>query len=371
MAVRPLPSQIPATPPLPPPPDRENEADRDPETRPESATFVLGAPGTDPVPYFTQLTEEDESSNRHRWKFWLGTLLLSLLIHVLFFVSRGYFWEPLRPARIEVEEIDPAKLEQIRKHWKEPEKFALGKKDQAETEAPKNSRYASDKNRAVEKEQRAKNFAPLPVPGDASKVGPEGQAPKSEAKPRQQQKPKSQTTPLSNLGVPLKLDSKPPKPEPEEPPADQRTRDDSQQIGNAADQYIDDGLPVGSQNILNTRESVYYSFYARIYEQVGPNWSSLIREVPYRQQISPGEYTAVVEVVLDEDGNLRDVIFLRNSGVREFDDAITNAWKKIQRFPNPPKGLLNEKGEVHMSWKFTVDASAAAGFSSGPPRRVQ
>ncbi len=369
MAVRPLPEQIPA-PPSVPPPDFDQDGEKD--TRPQIAPdLLLATSGGDLGPLFTEFSGEDETSSHHRWKFWLAVLILSLLIHVLFFASRGYFWQAERPSRYEVQEIDPAKLDQIRKQWKEPEKFALGKKDQPETEEPKNARYASDKNRSVEKEQRARNYAPAPVPGDASRVGPEGQAPKSQPKPKQEARPKSQTTPLSNLGVPLKLSSKPPKPEVEETPPDQKTRDESQTVGNAADQYIDDGLPVGSQNILNTRESIYYSFYARIYEQVGPNWSSLIREVPYHQQVSPGEYTAVVDVVLDEDGNLRDITFLRFSGVREFDDAITQAWKKIQRFPNPPKGLLNEKGEVHMSWKFTVDASAAAGFSSGPPRRVQ
>jgi len=116
---------------------------------------------------------------------------------------------------------------------------------------------------------------------------------------------------------------------------------------------VDRTLPEGSENMLNTKQSIYYSFYSRLYEAIGPIWQSRAREVPYRRQLSPGDYVTIVDIVLDRDGNLVETRYLQSAGVADFDDAVESSWRKIGRFPNPPRGLLNAEGKLHIVWSFT------------------
>jgi hypothetical protein len=230
------------------------------------------------------------------------------------------------PPKIEVQQIDPSKIEDIRRRWAEKEKSLLLDKNKdlpGEKEPPADARYLSDKNRRVEKEQRAKNTDVLPNP---------------ETTPEQKQK-----APLAKFGLPLNINKQaaPPK-----IAADQAT--------------LERMLPEGGENLLNTQESVFYSFYARLYEAVAPIWQSRVRAVQYQRQIKPGDYTTVIDAVFNKDGELVEVRFLKNSGILDFDNAAEMCWRKIGRFPNPPKGLLDESGLIHTGWTFTVNVSAGA-----------
>ena len=133
---------------------------------------------------------------------------------------------------------------------------------------------------------------------------------------------------------------------------------------------LDRKLPEGASNMLNAEESVYYSFYARMYEAIAPVWQSRIREVASTQRVGAGEYTTVVDVILDKNGNLLGVKRVHNSGVEAFDKAVDNALSKTGHFPNPPKDLLNEAGEVHTGWTFTVSLQQGTGYNFMPPERV-
>jgi TonB family protein len=73
-----------------------------------------------------------------------------------------------------------------------------------------------------------------------------------------------------------------------------------------------------------------------------------------RRNIAKGEYVTVVDVVLDSEGNLLGLQYLQRSGIPEFDQSVEESWKRIRRFPNPPKGLLKEDGNLHMGWTFAV-----------------
>ena len=45
-------------------------------------------------------------------------------------------------------------------------------------------------------------------------------------------------------------------------------------------------------------------------------------------------------------------------------------WKRLARFPNPPAGLLDKKGQVHLGWQFRVQVDQDYRFNSLPPQRV-
>src|SRR5690606_9180654 len=124
----------------------------------------------------------------------------------------------------------------------------------AET-APEEARHASDKNRRVEREQRARRTDVVPSGGRPKPRSPERAGEGKETKPL----PK-----LSHLGVPYA-----PAAEPE-----RSTRADDADRPFRDEALVDeDQLPVGGENLLNTQESVFFGYFARMKEALGPQWN--------------------------------------------------------------------------------------------------
>lgn len=307
----------------------------------------------------------DEES---RWRLWPAVLALTVLWHLLLFWVQPSWNVPAPPPRVELQQVDPQKLDAIRKQWRareQAEKQLLLNKDKSKpvpSEENPEARYMSDRNRRVEKEQRARDSNVIPKAGTPSQSQSEAQKPRTPSKPQ----PKERHKPaLGKLGVPMGLTV------PNETAATEGEERKQKSTGEeGGDQFVGDkNLPVGNENLLNTQESVFYSFYARIYEAIGPLWQSHIREVPYQRRVNPGEYSTVVDVVLDRSGNLVDVKQLQSSGIPEFDRAVQTSWRRLERFPNPPHGLLNAEGMVHIGWTFTVQVGAGFNLEYLPPRR--
>jgi TonB family protein len=262
---------------------------------------------------------------------------------------------PLFAPPVEIQPIDPAQLDQIRTEWKK--KSLLLDKNSAlkaqEEKAPDDARYFSDRNRRVEKEQRAAQMDTIPRSQMMKK---------SFSSQNASHHKMSQSLPtLGDLGLRYHLESQ---------PLQQSTQSEANVPG--SDQWIKESqLPVGNENLLNTQESIYYSFYARLYESIGPLWQSRVRQIAANlpKKAMVGEYVTAVDIVLDEFGNLKDVRILQSSGVHELDQIVDQSWRKIQRFPNPPKGLLDAQREVHTGWSFRVYLQEGAGFQFLPPAR--
>src|SRR3954470_15175801 len=123
------------------------------------------------------------------WRPWAIALLLALLWHAVLLLPRIPWMLPSAPPRVDIHTIDPKKLEAIRRKWDRQQLLLDKSKAPSDAVAPKDARYFSDKNRTVEKEQRAKETTLLPKPGSHA------------------QKPKanhSHSLPkLGNLGIPL------------------------------------------------------------------------------------------------------------------------------------------------------------------------
>lgn len=273
----------------------------------------------------------------HSRKAALVAVLLALLAHGLLIYYSGSIslLSPSAPAPVRVREVDPAELARVRRQWKE-RALLLQQKDQAapEKDAPADARYFSDRNRTVREERRARESAPVPREGAQPQAVPN----------------------LAQLGVRMPM------------PATRRQAP----AQSAQDQALSDrALQEGDANLLNTVESVYYSYYSRLYQAVAPVWNSRIREAAATAQGLPqGEYVSRAEVVFDREGNLREVVLVQSSGVPAFDQAIEHAWRRIQRFPNPPRDLLNASGEVRTGWTFTVSLDPSSGFQFWQPQRA-
>lgn len=302
------------------------------------------------------------SFERHAWLRWFVLALLAVLLHflLLFFVPGLY--RPAPPAPVEVTQIDPAKLAAIKNQWKE-RGFLLSKdenKPKDATQTPKEARYESDRNRRVERETRARQTNVIPnVAGIAEGKGTENRAGKKKRPATPAEK-----IPLSNLsnfqGLPM-----PGKTEEESAASARRGGP-----GDTGDQALmDDALPVGAENMLNTAESVYYTFYARMYDQIEPLWQSGVREIIYRTRPASGDYVTQVDIVFDSEGNYVQTRMLRGSGNQAFDAAIHAAWSRVPRFPNPPRGLIQSDGKIHMGWTFNVRMDQNTGWQYAPPQQ--
>lgn len=254
--------------------------------------------------------------------------------------------------------IDPKKLETIRRQWREKSLLLNPSKKKApsDTKAPDDARYFSDRNIRVEKEQRARNRDVIPKPGAQTPANPQ-KAPK-----RPTEKPKNRApVSLKNLALPFRFEKRfaPPEPPTTFSPAQARADQD----------VLEKDLPTGSENLLNAQESVYYSFFARMYETIGPIWNSLIRRTAQQRTSHPGDYTTVLDVVLDQTGKLVDIRVVSSSRILAYDEAAIESWKRVGRFPNPPKGLLDERGEIHTGWTYRLEIGQGGPFNSRPPER--
>lgn len=116
----------------------------------------------------------------------------------------------------------------------------------------------------------------------------------------------------------------------------------------------------GDFTALNTDASLYYSFYSRNVPQIRFYWEQSIEEAIAhftRQQISLGNnenWSTRVEVILDSKGYLKNIFVHRSAGVQAFDFAVVNAFRLSQPFLNPPPGMVQDDGLIHLNFSFRV-----------------
>ena len=134
----------------------------------------------------------------------------------------------------------------------------------------------------------------------------------------------------------------------------------------------DPNIPIGAETLLNTQQSVYYSFYSRLYQAIAPIWQSRIHQGAHHlgARPFPGRYTTRVAVKLDSAGNLKELRILAGSPLAFFDQVVIDSWQKIRQFPNPPAGLKDASGDVTTLWNFTVEIGEGQSWSLLPPRRI-
>jgi len=210
-------------------------------------------------------------------------------------------------------------LSAVERQWQKEKALALPTR---ETLTPDRNRdrakFQSDRARAVEKESRAR---------------------KSD---------------LGRLGLPLPR------------PAEDTSQTSSVQSRKSeAAQWIDDpSISFGAENLLNTSEARFYSFYSRMYDTVGPIWRGLARaavESNLEQRSRDGEYTTQVDVAHRADGTFSHATVTAASGTAEFDRIAADCWRRAGAFPNPPRDLIGPDGLIHTGWTFKVYVGAQWG----------
>ncbi|MFZ9596049.1 MAG: TonB C-terminal domain-containing protein [Bdellovibrionia bacterium] len=285
-------------------------------------------------------------------------LLCSLLIHALFFCIPFFLSRSLPPPPLALERLDPKKLSALKENMRS-KKLLLSKKTKTDPQAKssEDAQAISDQTLRVQREQVAQAR-----PETEASSAPHSVRPK-------------RNHDLRHLGVPLHLDKTTPSPQRQLAGEAQDPNQDPNQTGEQTahpeqEQYLfDRNLPVGSETLLNAQESIFYSFYARIYQSIGPIWRSRLRAFPSPRALPQGEYVTSVDVVLDPNGNLLEVRKIQGSGVEELDRVVFEAWNLVGPFPHPPRALIGADQRIHTGWSFRVQIQPGFGLQLSPPRR--
>ena len=133
------------------------------------------------------------------------------------------------------------------------------------------------------------------------------------------------------------------------------------------------GVEEGDETLLNSRSFKYAGFLNRVKETVGRVWVQKVQDEatkrdPTGQLYSYKDRRTVIEFTLDRMGEITDVKVAASSGVPYLDNVAVDAFRIVQRFPNPPPGLIPEHpGVVALPFAFTLlAASGGMKLQMGP-----
>ncbi|MCP3142441.1 energy transducer TonB family protein [Pyxidicoccus xibeiensis] len=137
-------------------------------------------------------------------------------------------------------------------------------------------------------------------------------------------------------------------------------------LGAAPNDHLDEA-DEGDATLLNTREWKYASFFNRVKQSVGMHWNpneQLRRRDPTGSTYSGKDRYTLLEITLDEKGQVKDIQVEKSSGLDFLDLEAVSSFKRAQPFPNPPPGLLSQDAEVKFQFGFFME------FGGGPRMRL-
>ena len=166
--------------------------------------------------------------------------------------------------------------------------------------------------------------------------------------------PKSKTTVrVSDLGVKINTDQK--------APTENESNWTSHVLGEATKggDYVR-GLRENETSELNTQESIFFSYFGRMYNQLYGAWAPIIRK-QIEQQSAAGRKFSIEDsfitramVTLSGKGEILKVQLLQESGNLELDQAAVIALNKAGPYPNPPKGMIDKNGNAQLPVRFII-----------------
>jgi protein TonB len=120
------------------------------------------------------------------------------------------------------------------------------------------------------------------------------------------------------------------------------------------------GVEQGDFTALNTDQFTYYSFFSRINEQVRNRWVAGIRSymdhlsMRDQQVLSQRDRQTVVEIILTRTGEFSSSVISQSSGDRTLDQTTIESFRNAAPFLNPPQGMVEDDGMIHLHYGFMV-----------------
>ncbi len=316
--------------------------------------------------------KNSSQKNRNRLRS-VSFLVISFLLHALllisFYVQQVYF----NSDDVAVQPEPPMEIQFIDISSDDKGRLVEQSEDEKPTTPPKEARFRSKVDKAVEKETRApqhgeyqnkqaessqaassQQFTP-PPPASAESQTPET----ASASPEKEIKTFESGDLAASPSATEKKVVKKAATVADLRPNTMQEMSQSSMMSQTQD-YLKD-VAIGAQTHLNTREFLYYSYFNRIKKKLRQHWEPLVHAKVRsmvkkgREIASTGSLATRVVITLDEQGLLRRVQVSTTSGLEDLDDAAVEALKEAAQFPNPPKDLVRE-GFVTLNWDFILES---------------
>lgn len=127
----------------------------------------------------------------------------------------------------------------------------------------------------------------------------------------------------------------------------------------------DDALPanirIGDFTALNTDAHLFYTFFARVKEQIRYRWVNRVENVIETTKVTDvrnqnqSTWQTYIEVILDSHGKFLNASVMKPSGLPGFDKAAILAFRDGAPFPNPPQELVKSDGKIYLEYAFQVN----------------
>jgi len=117
------------------------------------------------------------------------------------------------------------------------------------------------------------------------------------------------------------------------------------------------GVEEGDVTALNTRAFKYAGFWNRFKQDVASQWRPMIaydERDPHRTTYAARDRETALVVVLDANGGLKSVKVLQSCGLDFLDREAVRAITAAAPFPNPPSGVVDERGEIKIPFTMAV-----------------
>lgn len=115
---------------------------------------------------------------------------------------------------------------------------------------------------------------------------------------------------------------------------------------------------IGDFTALNTDRFTYYTFYARVEEQIRHRWVRYVKAALYGGGDIPqgrNDFLTHLEIVLSRQGEFIRAIIHQESGSKDLDAAPVLAFREARMIPNPPREMLKADGTIRLLYSFHVD----------------
>ena len=263
---------------------------------------------------------------KHSWfyrnGFYYTLLAIVLLVHVILLGIKI-----IKSQRVSLDEHleTPLRIRVIDSH-----RQIVDSQDPETLLKPKEKAYLSNKDRAVDRQTKARVI-------DSFKAGGQGDMS------------------LSDLGAfsksynPYKAAAK--------TAGKAKGKGQQRGVSSSNDHLLD--VPLGDLTYLNTVEYKYYGYYHRIKQKLEQFWGRSIFEKAQalaksgRRVATEEDLITALVVVMDSEGEILSISVKGSSGVKELDDAAIESFNQAGPFPNPPKDLIVD-GRVKIEWGFVV-----------------
>ncbi|MEM1349453.1 MAG: TonB family protein, partial [Myxococcota bacterium] len=148
----------------------------------------------------------------------------------------------------------------------------------------------------------------------------------------------------------------------------------STEFGNDGTFHFMKDVAEGDRTMLNRKRNRYWTFYDRMQRQLKREWSprrELRKRDPFGTVYGVGTFYTVVDMTLNADGSIRKLDLARSCGLPFLDDEAIRALHAAGPFPNPPEGMKDSSGLIHIKFGFALEVvSGRVRFLRARPEKM-